>query len=620
MIRARTLMVALALGASAVALPAGCSSDAGPAERLVRLSPAALDKVHSEAKALSSVASVVRNRGVEGYAGPPQIERFIEECDELQPVLGKSAEGGELSGTYGVVFHGRREAPRYATPNPKEFNFTEGDPHYLDPNKIHESAGTTIGMQLFETLYVPAPGNAPPLPGAAESHTVSEDGKTYTFKLRKGLVWSDGTPLTARDFEYSWFRALDPKTESQTVFLHWLFIKGAKAFYEAEVKDRSTVGIRALDDHTLQVELTAPAPFFVDVVTYVAFAPVPKHVIDKHDKHWIEPKNIVVSGAYTMTVWQERDRIVLEKNPSYWDAANVQIEKSTIYMSNNESKNMVLYKTGKVDAARQIGNDKIKKFIEEGREDLWIAEIMCTYYYVIRAPKPPFDSQLLRRAVNMSIDKERMTKHILAAFQQPATSIVPPMFEATLGYVSPYGDEFNPTKARQLLAQAGFPRGYGLGEIEIVYNTYEGHRLIAEFVQRNLQENLGVKVIVNNMEWKSLLDKVKLGDFQIARTSWCADYPDPTTFLEVLRGDGPSNYAKYQNPHDDALLDRVQMEPDARRRNVLMCAAEKALTRDVPLMPFYYYTRGYLLAPYVKGYEPQFLDHHLLKYISIEAD
>ena len=243
---------------------------------------------------------------------------------------------------------------------------------------------------------------------------------------------------------------------------------------------------------------------------------------------------------------------------------------------------------------------------------------MCTYYYVFNTRKPPFDDIRVRRAFNMAIDKERMSKHVLASFQPPATGLVPDMFEGIMSYVAPKGDSFDPGMARDLLAAAGFPGGAGLPPIEIVYNTYETHRQIAEYVQRNLQENLGVKVTVNNMEWKSLLKEVRQGNFQIARTSWCKDYPDPMTFLTVYHSQAENNYARYDNPAYDGLLDQILSEIDTRKRNVMMCVAEKVLQRDLPLSPFYFYTRAYLLSPFVKGFEPQYGDDHFIKYVRLE--
>ncbi|MDP6942557.1 MAG: peptide ABC transporter substrate-binding protein [Myxococcota bacterium] len=542
-----------------------------------------------------------------------EFARFETECEALQPrAPGKTDIPGAI--WRGTVLPPKTPPP----PTDGVFRWIEGDPEFLDPNLISESAGTNIAIQIFEGLVIEARGNTAPEPGCARSYDVSEDGRVYTFHLREGLVWSDGTPLTARDFHYAWIRGLTPETGSQNAQQLW-YIKGAKAFHGGKTTDPTTVGVRVIDDLTLEVELENPASFFPDLLTYVAFSPVPRHAVEAHGKQWVRPENIVVNGAYTMTEWKPRDRITLVKNPRYWDADNVAVERSLILMSDDEHKNVRFYDTGMAHYIKPVGPEKVRELKRLGAADLRIDAQMCTYYYVFRMDAPPFDDPRVRRAVNMAIDKERLTTHIMASEQRPASNLVFDMFEATLGYKPPQGEPFDPAAARRLLAEAGYPGGVGLPKIELIYNTYESHRLIAEFVQRNLKENLGIEMAVHNMEWKSLLKQVQSGQFQISRTSWCADFPHPLTFLTVFHSEGENNYPAYHNPAYDALLDRITAERDPYRQNVLMCAAEKGLNRDQPMMPFYFYTRSYMLRPWVQGLEPRWNDHHLLKYIRLEA-
>ncbi|MCB9727497.1 MAG: peptide ABC transporter substrate-binding protein [Deltaproteobacteria bacterium] len=611
------------LVALAASLGGGCGDAAtGPVVPLVKVpedqrGTLALAALPEEASAPGQEEGAQREHGAKGFVSAEDIAGFEAECEKLEPAATEVAAAGRTAG-YGVVYQGKGPAPdRGPVPADGTFVWVEGNAEFMDPNLISESAGTAIASQMFEPLLNTAPGNAPPVPGAASSFDLSEDGRTYTFHLRPGLTWSDGTPLTAEDFRWSWLRGLTPEIGSKNAQQLW-YIDGAQAFNAGRNKDPDSVGIRVVDPLTLAVTLENPTPFFPDLVTYIAYAPVPRHVVEKYDKQWVRPEHIVVNGAYKAVEWKPRDRMILEKNPRYWDAANVAIPRTEIIFTEDESMNVRLYESGKAHWIKPLPADKVRDWITDGRSDLRIDMQMCTYYYVIRTDRPPFDDPLVRRAMNMAIDKERMTRHILAGFQVPAPNLVPDMFKDMLGYVSPKGDGFDPQRAKELLAEAGYPGGVGLPKVEIVYNTFESHRLIAEFVQRNLKENLGIDVAVNNMEWKSLLKLVSSGDFQIARTSWCADYPDPTTFLRVFDSDSENNYSSYKNPAYDDLLVRIGRETDRRKRNVLMCAAEMALNQDAPITPFYYYTRSALLRPFVRGFQSQYQDHHLIKDLRME--
>jgi len=554
-------------------------------------------------------------KGPAGYSDKKVVDFFKKECAGQQT---GEVDEKKAKETGGRVWEGNRVLPDLGkTPQDDIFYWTEGDAEYLDPNLIGESAGNAIAQQMFDTLLIPAPGNTEPLPGMAEKYEVSKDGLTYTFYIRKGAVWSDGKPINANDFKYAWLRGLAPATASKNAQQLW-YIKGAKPYNMGKNKDPNSVGITVKDDHTLVVQLEAPAAFFPHLITYVAYAPVPKHAVDKHGKLWTRPENIVVNGPFIMTEWTPRAKLVMKKNPKYWDADKVKLKGTVVLLGDSQEKNLNYYKSGQAHAARAIPPDQTRQMVQQGRKDLKIDQIMCTYYYVTRMDKPPFDDPLVRRAINMAIDRETMTKQILGLFQVPATTLLPDMFAGTLGYSALKGDDYNPAEAKRLIAEAGYPGGRGIPPVELVYNTYEGHRLIAVFVQRNLKENLGIQVSINNMEWKSLLKKQRAGDFQMSRTSWCADYPDPLTFLGVFHSDSENNYSSYKNPAFDGLIDEIKQETDRKKRNTAICAAEKVLNRDVPMLPFYFYTRSYLLRPFVKGYEPQYQDHHLLKHIWID--
>ena len=300
----RSVAILLCLGVSTFL---GCRSEHmqdGKTPRLIKMTPDEYQRKADELLFRSAGKLRVQDKktvklGKAGFAGQTVIDGFINSCRKLQ--TGKPTSKQPLTEGYGSIWRGKGKKP--SLPMPKrtdEFLWIEGDADFIDPNLVHESAGTALASQMFEPLLNVAPGNGPPRPGQATGYTVSDDGRVYTFKIRKGLVWSDGTVLNANDFRYSWLRALDPKTGSQSAQQMW-YIKGAKDFNQGRTTDPKTVGIEVLDDHTFRVTLESPAAFFPDLVTYVIYAPVPKHTIEKHGKQWTRPENIVVNGPYLMT-------------------------------------------------------------------------------------------------------------------------------------------------------------------------------------------------------------------------------------------------------------------------------------------------------------------------------
>lgn len=505
-------------------------------------------------------------------------------------------------------------------PSERIFTYVDVDPESIDPNLVAEGAGTQIASQLFEPLVVLNPNNGPPLPGQATHWDVRQGGRLYTFHLRKNLRWSDGKKLTSADFVYSWERALNPKTKSRNAEQYWV-IDGAKAYNKGDNNDFSTVGVKAVDEHTITISLQSPVPYFLDLMTYVIFSPVPRHVVEKHGNRWTRPENIVVNGAFTVTEMKHRDRIVMTKNSAYWDASDVWLKQVVVYMSESEKSAFDWYERGKVMWTPGIvPPEKVKELKKSNRPDYRIDPILCTYYYAINAEKPPLNKADVRRAINMAIDKGRIARQVLGQGQQPALHLVPPLFSKLREYRSPLGLSFDPARARQLLASAGYgPGGKPFPTITIVYNTLEGHRLIAEFVQRSLQNHLSIKVNIVNMEWRSLLPKLQKGDFEIGRSGWCADFPDPQDFLQVFHSDSENNYSQYKNPAYDQIIDKLRMTSDQKMRNQLAYQAESVINAEVPILPLYFYTRGQMLRTYVHGMKPQIQGRYLFKRVHFKS-
>ncbi len=511
---------------------------------------------------------------------------------------------------------GNKRVDPNVVPESRTFSVTEGQVEFLDPNLIAETAGNRVGSQLFESLVTIAPGSDTPVPAQAERWVVSDDKRTYTFTLRDGLAWSDGTPITSADFLYSYRRLLDPSTESRAAYMLWN-IAGAEAFSAGKTTDFGTVGVTAPDPKTLIFRTTGPAPYFLDLLVSVNFAPVPKHVIERYGPQWTRPEHMVVNGPFRLTNWTAGERIELTRNERHWDAANVWLDRVVFYETQSESTAQSWYETGKVQwSPGLVPLAAVSSLLRGGRKDFHLDPLMCVYYYSFNTTKPPFDDARVRRAFNLAIDKPLLTRQVLGMGQKPASHLVPLMFTRSRGYQAVPGDSFDPGRARKELEAAGYGKDNPFPAITLDYNTFEGHRLIAEFVQKSVASTLGVRLSLANMEWKSLLQKVQAGEFQLARGSWCADFNDPEAFLQVFASQHDGNYARYKSPAYDALLATLATTGDQAERNRLAAEAEALLNRDQPMLPIYFYTRGHMLRPFVKGIAPDAQDRHNFKYVS----
>lgn len=575
---------------------------------------AAADKAAAEAAASKRGATAAASSAAEGSSK-------ANTGDDAQAANTKGAEGPATGPDKGRIY-GRDVYPctghdvcKEASPEDGTLGLSLGGAEHIDPNLASESAGFEVVQNTFETLVRVGPTNGPPVPGVAERWEIDDTGRIYTFHLRKNARWSDGSPVTAHDFVYSWTRKLDPATASTTAEHHF-YIKNTQAFNQGKITDPKELGFSAPDDFTLVVELTQPTPFFLHYVRTGHYAPVPRKTIEAHGKDWTRAENIVVNGPYTIQTWRPRDQMVLVKNPQYWDAANVKIPRVVIHHSESLEADLRRYEMGQTHFLKAgITPDKMEIFLREKRPDLFVDPFLAVYYYAFRMDKPPFDNKGVRRAVNLAIDKERMVKDITRGMQVPATGLVPAFFRDSMGYPAPEGDEFDPEEAKRTLAAAGFPNGVGLPPVTIVYNTYESHRLIAEFVQRSLKDNLGIQVSIENMEWKSLLKKLRAGDFQVARFGWIG-LPDPYPFLKILRQDSENNTPKFASDAYDKLLDDSLAEPDQGKRLAILAKAEALMQEETPLAPLYYYTRPYLKKPVLRGFLPELNDTHLFQYMS----
>jgi len=490
-----------------------------------------------------------------------------------------------------------------------DLTFINGaEPETLDPAIITGQPEGRLASTLFEGL-LRFNNKGRPEPGVAERWDISEDGRTYTFHLREGASWSDGKPVTAHDFVSSWKRTLTPATASG--YNYMLFpIRNAEAFASGELEDFEQVGVTALDDRTLQVELDSPTPYFLDLVSFTTYKPVRTDLIEEVGDDWVKPENIITNGPYRLEAWRINDKIRLAKNPEYWNRENVALEVVDVLPISQANTAFNFYASGEADLVMDKGLappsllDALKK-----RNDFHAAPFLGTYFLRFNATKPPFDDPRVRKALAMSIDKPAITSKITRAGETPADGFVPPGVE---GYASPEGLPYDPEKARELLAEAGYPGGEGFPLVTYLYSEGELNEAIAVELQSMWNNELGININLARQEWKVYLNSMSSLDYDIARSSWVGDYPDPNTFLDMFLTGGGNNRTGWSSEEYDRLIDSAAAELDPQQRFKILEEAEKLLVEEeAPIAPIYFYVGIQLYDPdKIGGIEPNLLDEH----------
>jgi ABC-type oligopeptide transport system substrate-binding subunit len=488
-------------------------------------------------------------------------------------------------------------------------------PEHLDPGLMTADTDWRIGEALFEGLTVKDPRTLQPQPGVAERWEGSEGGLTYTFHLRRDSIWTDGRPVTAHDFVYAWTRVLKPETASQ--FASQLYpILNAEAFNQGKIDDPAQLGIRALDDYTLQARLHQPIPYFVYLTTTPTFYPVPHWIVEEYGDKWTDPQNIVSNGPFMLVEHRTHDRIIMDRNPRYYDAHKVRLDRVVAYSIADNFTAINLYESGYVDFL--VSNSVPPDFIPymKGRyRDFHSTAQLASYFYSFNTTRPPLDNKLVRRALAMAVDRRAITDALLRGGQIPGSNFVP---RGLPDYESPPGVEYNPGEAARLLAEAGYPNGEGFPQLEISFNTLDTHRKIAEAIQQMWTTNLNVRFRLHNEEWASYLKTRRNKEYDIARMGWIADYPDASAFIDLMEGNNANNDTGWANAEYDRLLRASRGETDPARRRELLRQAEAILLDEAPVLPIYTYAVNSLRKPYVRGIYPTALDIHPLNEVCID--
>ena len=506
--------------------------------------------------------------------------------------------------------------------NPKIFIRSLGEPEYLDPGLITESEGGTVTHDTFEGLYQYGPTHKEWLPGVAESHEVSSDGRTWIFKLRENAKWSDGKPLNAHDFEWSWKRVLDPQTASRYSAIMWV-VDGAQAYNQnadpaQAAALREKVGVKALDDYTLRVRLLAPTPYFLQLTAFYTFAPVPRHVVEKHAGKWARPEHMVSNGPWTVTEWVSHQRIVAKRNPHYWDRAAISFDVIRYMITQENAPAHNMYEGNELDfLENRVPSSVLSRYRRERFVDLRTSPYLGVYFYMFNVKRKPFDDVRVRQALNLAVDKQKIGKFVVKGGQEAAESIVHPGLE-DVGYDRAKGAAYDPDEARRLLAEAGFPDGKGFPGFKISYNTLETHKQLAEYVQQQWKKELGISCDLDNMEWKVLLKKQHAREFDMSRLAWIGDFLDPLTFLDLWEGDNPNNRTNWDHTGYNDLIDAARLEADPQKRLGLLNRAEQIYVEELPSMPLYYYVNHDLVKHWLKGYQPHLQGVHPSRFFKIE--
>ena len=504
------------------------------------------------------------------------------------------------------------------------------EPQTIDPALNSAVDGAIMTQHMFEGLMkwvdsgnpVNDKGNmnyAALAAGQAESYEKTDNGDgtvTYTFKIRSDAKWSDGQPVTANDFVYSWQRLANPLTAAD--YCYMIDMVQGYAAVNAGKADPTTLGVSAPDESTFVVNLTYDCPYFLEICAFPAAFPVRQDIIEAYGDTWTTDDNsshYISNGPWKLAEWVHDSYIKMVPNEYHYDAANLGPNSLTFQLMEDQNSMLAAYRSGDLQFIEEMPVDEIAGLLASG--ELNIVDYIGTYYVCYQTQAAPFDNALVRQAFTLAIDSKYIVEQVTQTGQVPATGFVP----AGIYDADPNGDDFrtvggdywdapvddatyqaNCEKARQLLAEAGYPNGEGFPTVTYLYNTSDAHKAVGEALQQMWQEELGVTVQLQNQEWNAFLETRKKGEYQIARNGWIADYNDPCSFLDMWYTGGGNNDAQYSNPEYDAMIDAAKATSDpAERMSYFHKAEDIIIGQDWALGPIYFYTQKYMMADDISG-------------------
>ncbi|MBG9792949.1 peptide-binding protein [Paenibacillus dendritiformis] len=499
------------------------------------------------------------------------------------------------------------------TEAPKEqvFRFNlHSNPPTLDPGLAQDTVAHAVLIGLFEGL-TRSSESGEAVPGTAEKWEISPDGTKYTFHLRKDAKWSNGDPVTAADFEFSWKRVLDPKTEPAPPYAYQLYyIKGAEAYNTGQSTDPNSVAIKAVDANTLEVELEHSTPYFLSLLSFQTYFPV--HSSVKDNPKWAsEASTIISNGPFKISEWKQQSSLEMVKNEHYYGKDEIKFTKVQMSMVADSGSELNMYETDQIDYAGmptgRVPNEQIPILKETKPDELEIKGIASSYYYLFNNQQEPFNNVNIRKALSMAIDRQLIVDKVTLGGQLPAFGIVPPGIVGEKDeFRNEHKDDYfteNIEEAKALLQKGLSELGLSaMPEITLAYNTDESHKQVAEAVADMWSKNLGIKVKIENQEWGVFLKNRTALNYQMARAGWQTDYNDPMSFIDLYTTGSGNNDIGYSNPEFDKLVREAKQSLDNKERMELMAKAEHMLIdQDQAILPLYYYTSVGLKKPYLKN-------------------
>ena len=497
------------------------------------------------------------------------------------------------------------------------------EPQTLDPHVMSGMPEVNVARALFEGLVVRNPETLEMEPGVAQRWDISADGKVLTFYLNPEARWSNGDRVTAEDFAWSLRRSLHPDLGNQLAYT--LFpIAGAQAFAKGELADPDALGIRVLDEQTLQITLANPNPYFLGTLsTYPSF-PVHRATVEAHGKStdrftpWTRVENFVGNGPFTLTEWQLNRRLVVSKSDTYWDADKVALNAVVFHPIENAVSEEKMFRAGQLHYTTSVPLNKIPAYRDLAdspyRQEPW----QGSYFLQFNVNRPPVNDQRVRMALAMAVDREKLVSTVLGGTELASSTLVP---AATPDYSSPQVQHYDPDRARALLAEAGYPGGEGWPGLEYLFNTSENHRRIAIALQQLWKDELNIEITLANQEWKVFLDTTSEKNYALSRRGWIAGDLNPASFLNIFTSESGTNDTGFSNPrYDEIMLELAPETPDPEVRRALMQEAEAIVLRSAAAIPLYTYNSKHLVQPSVRGAPSNVLDLLNLKDVSLDPD
>jgi len=479
------------------------------------------------------------------------------------------------------------------------------EPGALDPQLAQGTHDSWVLDHVFEGLYKKGQDGSI-VPGMAKEYKLADDNVTYTFTLRDDIKWSNGDTVTAQDFEFAWKRGLNPDLASEYAFQLY-YLKGGEAFNTGAGKVED-VGVRAIDDRTLEVVLAAPTAYFIELTSFYTYYPINKKVVEANADWAKDPSTYVSNGPFKLTGWEHNASLTLAKNDTYYDKDLVKLDGIELAMLTDENTAWQKYEGGEFDFLTPLPQAVVAQLKANGSSELIIGGDLATYFYNFNNEKKPFDNVKIRKALSMTIDRQTIVDKIAQGGQAPAEGVVP------YGMIDENGKEYrdnagklieyNVEEGKKLFAEGLAETGYkaeDFSKFSILYNTSEAHKKIAQAIQEMWRNNLGIEVQLENVEFQIKIDREKAGDYNISRAGWIGDYVDPMTFMDLWLSTSTQNDANYNNPEYDKLILEAKSTVDQTIRMNNMRKAEQMLMTDSAVCPIYFYTQPYAQKPYVTG-------------------